>query len=340
MISFIRKWSSSQFYILCVLAVGQRTAICGEPTTISTHHGPIVSLAFTSDGKSVLCANRSKYRSRVEAWDLIAGKATPILPEAKETTVYSMALSPDGKTLAIGHNTGATLWNFATREKLRTQLPLEGFYFDVHVAFSHDNRFLGVTESYNIGNGIEIWRLVENKRVVTLRDGATSDYRVNGFAFTADGSFVIAACSDGRVRVWRATDGAVERRIAGHVGPAYSVACCPDGNRFASCGLDGAVLVWDRASGKKLRSLSGFPGSATCLSWSLDGRMLAAGGEGIKMLVWNVQTGQSKALVNRPVDHSEVPPWIDAISFSPDSKALVSGDADGTIKHWSIEVPQ
>ena len=66
---------------------------------------------------------------------------------------------------------------------------------------------------------------------------------MNGLAFSPDGRLV-AAGLDGTVQVWAAA-GQLLRAPAGHAGPAYCVAVCPDGKTFASGGVDDIVRLWD-----------------------------------------------------------------------------------------------
>src|SRR5215831_1777300 len=81
-------------------------------------------------------------------------------------------------------------------------------------------------------------------------------------------------------------------------------------------------------------------GMVSCLAMSQDGELLASSGTDQTIRVWESATGREI----RRMPNSSVDPFPDdydhvsiiSLAFSPDSKALVSGSLDGTVRLWTL----
>jgi hypothetical protein len=67
---------------------------------------------------------------------------------------------------------------------------------------------------------------------------------VEGVAFSADGSRLATASSDGTILLWDARSGEQQLALRGHPATATSVSFSPDGSQLASVGLEGIVRIW------------------------------------------------------------------------------------------------
>ena len=88
---------------------------------------------------------------------------------------------------------------------------------------------------------MSIWNIRTGERVTTLGGHTGSP---NHLAYTADGTRLAVANSDGTTRIWDPTTGELLLTLGGHLGLVSSVSFNPDGTRLATASVDGRVRVW------------------------------------------------------------------------------------------------
>jgi RNA polymerase sigma factor (sigma-70 family) len=192
----------------------------------------------------------------VRLWDVASGKAgreldrppaaLPLPDEAGSgdvaylggqprpwCTTRRAALSPDGKTLAIGRDWAPTFGN-------RQLKPMDGR------AFSPDGRFLVDWAENPLGRSridhVYVWDTATGRVVATLAAGPRPG--TTCAAFSPDGRTLASASADGVVRLWEVATWKVRAEFRGHRDRVTALAFGPDGRLYTG-GLDTAVLGWD-----------------------------------------------------------------------------------------------
>jgi WD40 repeat protein len=236
--------------------------------------------------------------------------------------VNSVAISPDGRTLASGsHDKTIKIWNLATGEQIRT---LSGHSYSVYsVAISPDGRTLA---SGSRDKTIKIWNLATGEQIRTL--SGHSDW-VNSVAISPDGRTLASGSEDNTIKIWNLATGEQIRTLSGHSSDVNSVAICPDGRTLASGSSDNTIKVWNLATGELIRTLSGHSDWVESVAISPDGRTLAGSSDNT-IKVWNLATGE---LIRTLSGHSDS---VLSVAISPDGRTLASGSGDKTIKIWRV----
>src|SRR5262249_47878623 len=110
-------------------------------------------LAVSPDGETVAFASEEQEKSQVSFWDVRARRERPG-PGPGGETVFCLAFSPDGGTLAVGASDRAELYNVRDGKKVRA---LEGHYGPADpLIFSPDGKTLA---SGDCEGTIRLWDL-------------------------------------------------------------------------------------------------------------------------------------------------------------------------------------
>lgn len=288
----------------------------------------INAAVFTPDGRSVLTASDWL---PVQLWDVEKRKllrrfATP------ESTPLSIAVSPDGRMAATGHNAKGhnaqglpdgkffdpehcvvCLWDVQTGQLIRK---LRGHSGPVHaVAFSPDGRYVlsgsgghHYADTYAAAkdNSLRLWDVETGEVLFEVETGTC----INSVAFTPDGRFVVSGGGeillgggDGKpdLRLWRLPESVwpkiTEFRRFGdvHTRPIADVAHLPskDGRSVAVAGYDGTVRIWNVDTARESRPrLDLGDASLKSIAAAPDGETIAVGDHSGNVYLSDVATGK------------------------------------------------
>jgi WD40 repeat protein len=224
---------------------------------------------------------------------------------------YSVAFSPDGRTLAAGSENGTImLWDAASGTEIRT---LQGHSSSVNsVAFSPDGRTLA---SGSGDNTIKLWDAESGDEIRTLQGHSDMVWSV---AFSTDGRTLASGSYDNTIKLWDAESGNEIRTLQGHTSSVYCVAFSTDGRTLASGSDDDTIKLWDAASGTEIQTLEGHSSVVSSVAFSPDGRTLASGSYDDTIKLWDAASGDE---IRTLEGHSG---WVTCVAFSQDGRKLAS----------------
>lgn len=272
--------------------------------------------------------------------------------------------SPDGRWIATGGATTASLFDAQTGSLLRTFLGHTRLV--TTVAFSTDGSLLASGSS---DNTVKLWGTATGAELRTLIGHSAE---VQSLAFSPDGRLLASGGFDGSLLVWDYVQGTRVATLVGHARAVRSLAFSADSRTLASASGDGMLMVWEMPSGRLLnrlpgagfggrlavsadgrwlvhatsdpvirvydlttfavaRTLQGLEGGAYGLALGPDGATLAVGGARGVVALYDFGTGvQLSRFDGHP--GSAVPD----LAFSPDGRFLTTSASDSVVRLWSV----
>jgi hypothetical protein len=209
----------------------------------------------------------------VTVWDLAAQQTRALCP-GSSYDVLTMALSPDGVTLASVGRGEVRLWDLATGRLL---LAIRAHSYLTGLAFTSDGGRLAVSSApvYDGRPEVQVWKLEPGRGIQTLR-GLVS--QVSRLAFSRDGNLLLAVAHDWTAGLWEVNGGRLRHLLAVPKGAPASadnvgLAFSPSGQRMALSAGRG-VLAWNAETGEVLGSWDLPPGLADNLVFEREDELL------------------------------------------------------------------
>jgi WD40 repeat protein/tRNA A-37 threonylcarbamoyl transferase component Bud32 len=271
---------------------------------------------------------------------LLRAPAVTGVMHGQSEILRAIAVSPDGKTLAVGDATGLLFFDARTYERIGEQLPVTDGVESV--AYSPDGRTVAF-------GGHGFLRLIDARTRERL---AAAHFSERGFgdevglvsriAFTADGSQLVVVVNRGfnaRISVRDAATLAAtghpiepEGFAGAYVGSFFEppgFALMPDGRSVVIASDEGELVWWDIRSRTPTRRLDIGTGQHA-LALSPEAGTIAVGVErGIQLV--DTRSGAVRTAAGAL---GGAPSWL---LFSPDGGTVVSTSLDGTVALWDAE---
>jgi WD40 repeat protein/beta-lactamase regulating signal transducer with metallopeptidase domain len=252
------------------------------------------------------------------------GPQSTVLQTTGNGQIWSVAVSPDGKYLAIGSGGTQpggelTLWDLAAGKELASHKEKEPARW---VEFSPDGKWLA---SAGFDNLI---KLRDPRTGATRTVLAGHPGKINCFHFTPDSKKIISAGLDKLIKIWDVDKAKEIGTVSGHTDRVLQVAISKDGKLFASVSGDKTVKLWDMATLKEKQVFKGHDAQVEAVAISPDNKTLVTGAYDNTVRFWNAETGAEK-YVKRA--HTSA---VLAVSFSPDGKYVATAAQGSSLRFW------
>lgn len=234
--------------------------------------------------------------------------------------VYTVAISPDGETVATGSYDGTVrLWHSQTGESVGPALEHKSMV--THVAFSPDGQTLGTAS----GKLAQLWSIQSGEPVAAPLQ---HDQLVLSLAFKTDGHTLATQSLDG-LRLWRRGETTPARVVNGfeHRAVAFEHTLTIAVTR----GLSTHARLKRIPTGESLGPLLVHEGSVKSMAISPGGQEVTTGGTDHAARRW-----QLPACVpgGRPLRHSHT---VIAVAYNADATAAVTQSKDRTVRLWRLD---
>jgi WD40 repeat protein/tRNA A-37 threonylcarbamoyl transferase component Bud32 len=301
------------------------------------HAAPVVALAYTPDGKTLLSASGDH---AVKAWPA-GGSPEPLaLPPIGflgEPHSYmgdvAIAFSPDGQTLAFSGDQTLALYDLGTG-KWKVGDRAKG-----KIAFAPDGQTLATGAiPFFFGTPLKVFQTATLRQVKGIK-GSIGDVPTADLIFSPDGKWLVSTpLSTGPVKVWDLATGRILKELWGHGDtPTYCIAFASDGKTLATGGFDRVVRLWDTTTWQERCTLRGHRQEVMAVAFSPDGKLVASAGKAWlseskpgEVKLWDAATGTVRTSLN---GHQA---GVTSLSFSPDGKTLATGSDDRTVRLWHV----
>jgi WD40 repeat protein len=292
-----------------------------ERLVLQGHTGDLfgVGVSFSPDGKQVITASAD---GLAKVWDASTGNELLTL-RGHTASVNAGIFSPDGTRIATTSSDGTVrVWDARTGGEL-LKLSLAG---PASIAFDPEGNRLAIAIDLEANGSVEIWDVQSGEKSLTL---AGHDRGTVTLAFSGNGSQIVTAGRDAKIRVWSAQDGNEIMVLAESI-PIYSLALRSDSRQLATGGIDGIIRIWDLISAELLFELTGHTNIITSQVYSPDSKYLATSSIDGTTKVWDVSAeGIAEHLTL--VRHTEVAYSLD---YSPNGRILATSGWDNTAILW------
>jgi len=329
--------------------------------TLTGHLCGVTSVVFSPDGQFIASGS---YDNTIKLWNV---KDRILIKTYKGHTdwVNSVRFSPDGRFItSLSSDETIKLWNIKTGTLIKTfKLSLFGensFGFspdgkrivsgcsnpcrDSHSPFVNF-RCINLENPDNLDENIKVWNILDGNVISSFKGNFLCERLVR---FSPDGKSIVSVGCDNSIKLWDFKKGKIIKYFNNFSGENLSVTLSPDGNYIALGHMSKSmstleanfikntskpITLWNIDNANLFRIFKEPLSHLQFMNFSPDGRYIASVNNwSNEIYLWNVKDGT----ILRTIDADDYN-CINSISFNSDSKHIVSGGKDKTIKLWNIK---
>lgn len=235
--------------------------------------------------------------------------------------VWSLAVSGDGKSLAMGTDDGRVkFWDIAGEKVAWTLNAHKGTIWSLALS----SRYLATASD---DGPAKVWDLSTRQELHALASSAGT----RALAFDREGNRLLTGGRSGMVKVWDVVAGKEILATAGHAGLVGAVAFAPDGKAIASASGDKTIKIWDASSGQENLTLHGHQAGIYGIAFSPDGRFLVSGSWDKTVRLWELASGTPIATLTAPTQDV----W--SVDFNARGTQFAAAGEDQMIRVWDFD---
>lgn len=216
------------------------------------------------------------------------------------SAIWSLDITPDGKTLITGSNDKSVkFWNFKPEQELipGTNSFITKLKFIHHqtleldeeilcVRISPDSRLLAISL---LNNNVQVVFLDTLKLFLTLYGHKLPVLSID---ISFDSKLIITSSADKNVKIWGLDFGDCHKSIFGHQDSIMNVKFIPESHNFFSSGKDGLIKYWDGDKFECIQKLPAHQLEVWCLAISSDGLFMISTSHDHSIRLWSATNDQ------------------------------------------------
>ncbi|OYE03774.1 nSTAND1 domain-containing NTPase [Nostoc sp. 'Peltigera membranacea cyanobiont' 232] len=300
-----------------------------ERNRLEGHTGSVSSVSVSPTENLIVSGSRDK---TVKLWKL---DGTLVKTMTNDAAIYSVNFSPDGQYIVSGgDDKKVKLWK-KDGTFIDSVAEDKNIYF---VNFSPDKKIIYTTEDgtvrlckYNLS------KIIQKPCKPTLANGKNHVWSAE-FSHNNRGENIVTASDDGKIRIFT-KDGTFVTTVPAHNVLAHNAAVSYatfglNNDTIISSSYDNTVKMWQRKNDNKqwseIKSVTA--NNPYKVKFSPNYKIIAA-----TSIDGNIQLWKDAQLTQKPLFIGRHTNKINDLSFSNDSKWIVTASRDQTLRIWSLD---